>query len=120
MFGDLNSRMQAFGRVVRQYRHFASRDYVAVIYFFVDVMNRATGNDLASFERLFPRFQSGKFWQQRWMNIDDSPRECLQHRRFQNAHESGKHDQLYFCVAQHLHEFCLSVWLQPCAKLAWR
>src|SRR5713226_7230711 len=83
-------------------------------------MNGATRNSLTHIERLFPRFQSGKFWQQRWMNIDDSPRKRLQNRRLQNAHEPSEHHQIYFCVAQHLHELCLSVWLQPRAKLAWR
>jgi len=61
VFGDLDSRVQTFGRVVRQNRDITLRDDVPMIYFVVDVMHRATGNGLARIERLLPRFQSGNF-----------------------------------------------------------
>src|SRR2546430_6133962 len=58
VFRDLNSRMQAFRRIVRQDRYFTLRDDIAVIYFFVDVMNGATGHTFTGSERLFPGFQA--------------------------------------------------------------
>ena len=67
--------MQAFGRVSRQDRHFTLSDDFTVIDFLVHIMNSATAYLLAGCERLFPRFESGKFWEKRWMDIDDAPRE---------------------------------------------
>ena len=69
MLCNLNSSMEAFWRVVRQNPHFALRDDIAVIDFFIDVVNGATGYAFAGDKRLFPSFESGKLWQQRWVNV---------------------------------------------------
>src|SRR2546423_7546783 len=105
VFRYLNSRVQTFRRVVRQNLHFTLRNDVAVVDFLVDVMDGAAGDTFPGGESLFPRFQSGKFWQQRWMNIDNSARKRLQHRRFQDAHEPGEDDEFDIGLVQHSNKF---------------
>src|SRR5207248_2073783 len=78
VFCELNSGVESFRGVVRQNWYFSLRDDVSVIDFFVDVMNRTTGDILPRLERLFPSFQSRKLRQQRRMNVDDSTPKLLQ------------------------------------------
>src|ERR1044071_4273931 len=101
--------MQTFGRVSRQDRHFTLSDDFTVIDFLVHVMNGATAYLFAGRERLLPRFEPGKFWQQRWMNIDDTARERFKHRCMKHAHKTSEHHELDTDLAQHIHElvFCL-------------
>ena len=73
MFRDLNPRVQGFGCVVRQNWDFSLRDDVSVINLFVDVVNGAPGNRLSRGQRLFPRFETRKSWQERRVNINDAP-----------------------------------------------
>src|SRR3982074_3590221 len=54
------------------------------------------------------------------MNIHDPAWKSFQHRRFQNPHETSEHYQVDTGVAQHSHEFCLSLQIQSCAKFSGR
>jgi len=69
VFCNLNSSMEALRGIVRQNPYLALSDNVAVIDFFIDEVNGAAGHTFAGDKRLFPSFESGKLWQQRWMNV---------------------------------------------------
>src|SRR5206468_3131418 len=58
---DLNASMQAFRSVVRQDRYLALCDHIAVVNFFIHVMDGATGHLFPSDERLFPSVEPRKF-----------------------------------------------------------
>ena len=47
----------------------------------VHKMHRAARHSFAGRESLFPRFKAGKFWQERGMDVDDAPRERIEHGR---------------------------------------
>jgi hypothetical protein len=91
--------MQTFGRVSRHDRHFALSDDLTMIDFLVYIMNTAAAYLFAGSKRLFPRFESGKFWQKRWMDIDNTPPECFEHRRMEHAHKTCEHYELDTCLA---------------------
>ncbi len=66
---NLDPRVQSFRGIVGQNRNLALRDDITVIDSFIDIVDGATGYFFASGERLFPRFEPRKFWQECWMNI---------------------------------------------------
>ncbi len=81
VLGNLDPRMQTFRSVVRQNRHLALCDNVAVINFFIDIVDGAAGYFFACGQRLFPRLEAGESWQQRGMNVENAARKRLQHWR---------------------------------------
>ena len=74
---NLNPRMQSFRGIVRQNRNLALGDDITVIDFFIDIVDGATGYFFASGERLVPRFEPRKFWEQCWMNMMYKMELCL-------------------------------------------
>ena len=66
------SARAGFRRVFRQDPHFTLSDDLTVIDFLIHVMHSATADLFARRERLFPSFESRKFGQKRWMDIDDA------------------------------------------------
>src|SRR5713101_5403437 len=117
---NLNPSVQSFRCVIGQNRNFALRDDVAVIDSFIDTVDGATGYLLAGGECLLPSFESGVFWQERGMNIEDSTWECFEHRRFQDAHKASQNHQLNTGVAQHSHQLHLRFWLESGPKFSRR
>jgi hypothetical protein len=106
---NLNPRMESVRGVVSQNRHFALRDDIAMIDFLVDIVDGAAGQSFPGLQRLSPRFESWKFWQKRWMNIYDAPGKCIQHRRFENAHETGKSHKFNSRFVKHSHKIGLGL-----------
>src|SRR4029450_1331480 len=96
--------MQTFGRVSRQNRHLPLSDDLTVIDFLIHVMHRATSYLVAGRERLFPRFEPGKFWEKRWMDIDDAPGERFEYRCMEHAHEASEHHELGTGLSSHINE----------------
>jgi hypothetical protein len=96
--------MQAFGRVIRQDPHFTLSDDLTVVDFFIHVVHCATTYRFARRERLFPRFESWKFGQKRWMDIDDTSWKRFEHRCMEHAHEASQHDEVNTSLAQHFYE----------------
>src|ERR1700749_2379442 len=108
--------MQTFSRVVRRNSHLSLREDLSMINPFIDVMHRAAGHCFARSESLFPRLKSWEFREKRWVNVDNSTRERLQHRFMQDAHETGENHKLDTRVTQHLHELLFYLRLQTRAK----
>ena len=77
VLGNLNPSMESLRGVVGQNRHFALRDDIAMIDFLIDVVDGAAGQHFPGLQRLFPRFESWKFWQKRRMNIYYAPRKRI-------------------------------------------
>ena len=109
MLRNLNSSMEAFRSVVGQNRHFPLRDDVTMIDSFVDVVDRATSHRFAGSKRLLPCFESWKFGQKRWMNVQDSVPKCFEHRRFEDSHETGENDEFDASVAKYSNKFDLDL-----------
>src|SRR5919106_2501995 len=120
MLCDLNPSMKPFRGVAGQNRHLALRDDIAMVDLLIHVVDGASGQLFSGLQRLFPRFESRKLWQKRWMNIYDAPRKCIQHRRFENAHETGESYELDSRILEHSHKVDLGLRLQTRAKPAWR
>src|SRR6266704_3863146 len=101
MLHNLNTSMESSRRVVRQNRLLTLRDNIAMINLLIDIVNCATGRLFPGHQRLFPCFEPGKFGQKRWMNVYNAAAKRLQHRRFQNAHETGENYKLNTGLAKH-------------------
>jgi hypothetical protein len=82
----------------------------------VDVVHRAAGHCFARDESLLPGLKSWEFRQKRWVNVDNSTWEGLQHWFMQDAHETGENDKFYTGIAQHLYELLFYCRLQTGAK----
>ena len=79
MFDGLDSGMQRLWRIAAEHRHRVLCDDVAMVDLLIDEVNRDPSDLLAGDESLFPCLESWKLWQERGVNINDSPRECAEH-----------------------------------------
>ncbi len=98
----LNARMKTLGSVSRDYRNLGLVDDSPAVHPFVHEMHRAPGDRLARVERPPPRFDAPEFREQGRMNVNDAPREGLQHGSLQHAHVTGKDDKIDSRTAQSL------------------
>src|SRR6266849_10308304 len=112
--------MQALRRVVRQNSYLSLCKDLPVINPFVDVVYRAAGHGFARDESLFPRFKSWEFRQKRWVNVDNTTTERLQHWFMQDAHETGENDKFDTGITQHFHELLFCWRVQARTKFARR
>ena len=93
-FNPLDPLVKRRRRVRRQNRNGVLCDDRSAVDALVDEMHRAAGDFHAVIEGLFPGFQSRKRGKQGGMNVDDSIRESAEEFTFQDAHESGEHDEI--------------------------
>ncbi len=94
-FRNLDPGVQRFSGIARQHRDFSLRDDLAAIDSRINIVNRTARNFFSGIERLLPRFDTGKFRQQRRMHIDDAAREGVEHWLFQHAHETGQDHEFH-------------------------
>ena len=118
VLGFLDARMQFLGRIAGEYGDSFLRDDRAGVDALIHKMHRTTSELHAVIQRLFPRFQAGKGGQQGGVNVDDTAGERAQKLPLQDAHETGKHDQIDAAAGQKLHETGLGGFIQLGAEFA--
>src|SRR5262249_53562234 len=86
--------------VLRQDRHGALQNDGAMVKVLIDEVDRATGNLRAVVQGLLLGVESGKRWQQRWMNIENALTKSSDEFRGKQAHVSRQADQVHLMLAQ--------------------
>ena len=123
----LNARMKALRGVSGENWNLGLVDDSPAVHPLVHEMHRATGDRLARLESLPPRFDAPEFRQQGRMNVNDAPREGLQHWCFEHAHVAGEDDKIDSGAAQSLNQILFAIrgetrlkarFLDPCRRNA--
>lgn len=114
----LNPLMQRLGRVPILHRHRLLRDNRSGIHASIHEVYR-TPRDLHSMiQRLLPRFQSGKRWQQRRMNVHNAALEGPKEFSLEHPHESSQRDQIHPGFRERLHKSVLGFVVELGPKLS--
>ena len=93
------------GRIVtRQHRHGGLNHDRPVVKFGRDEMHRRAMHFAARRECARVRVETGKRWQQRWMNVDQASGIMLHKGGREDAHEAGQHNQIRRMCVDHLHQ----------------
>ena len=120
MLSGMDALVQGFSGIIVQNRNRLLADDWAGVYTGIYEMNGAARNLNTVVQRLLPGFKAGKRGQKGRMNIHDAALECAKKIALENAHKTGKNDQVYFGGLQCCDKCPLGIFVELGAEFARR
>jgi len=104
MFDAEDALFQRLRRIAGEDGNLALQDDRPGIQVLVHKMNSGAADRFAGLQGLLLGAETREFWQQRWVDVEDSVRERVDERRAQQAHESGQTYQADVALLQLLYQ----------------
>ncbi len=111
-----NARGEGVLIVAVKHRDSLLHDDRSVIEFFVNEMHGASGNLYSIGECLLLRFEAGKCWQQRRMDIENPLRKLLHEPGREQAHVSREANQIHIVLLEHGDDFAFVLFSRPALR----